>query len=194
MNKIRDLSKYKGLIVIGSARSGTHMVCDMLYQHSTIPNKVNLYEIDELPAASDQFIFASIAKHGFRNLLAANLSWASDYYIVSLRRRDKVAQYLSLCMLRAQHNTGNIQHDPVPGEFNKHLPWRSCEDDLLIFLADQHIDFAFTPSEILYYEAMAVSGMFTEFKKNPIYLEPEEIVTDYALVKSILGNYSYNDR
>jgi len=195
MNKIRDLSKYKGLLVIGTARSGSHMACDMMYNSSTITNKINLYEVTQLPNPDNTFPFFSIVGSHHRSLLSLDLSWARDFYIVNIRRRDKIAQYLSQCVLKAQIDTGIPRHTPLWDEYRHYIPRRADIDDINYFIMDQWLDLAFNPNQILYYEDIVNSGIHTVFTKNQYQtVQPTDIVQDYELVKRMLSGFSYNNR
>ena len=55
-----------------------------------------------------------------RTKLAVNLEWTKDYYIINLRRRDKVSQYISWCVLRAQGKSNMVKHSPN---------WEDYKDD-----------------------------------------------------------------
>lgn len=180
----------KGTIVIGTARSGSHMTCDMLYNNSTIENKLNLGEITNLPTMPGKFVYCSIVQHWFKTALAITTEWTKEYNVVNLRRRDKVAQYLSWCVFRAGAN----KHSPNWDDCKKLLPWDSTRDDIEMFLMEQYLDFAFKPDQILYYEDLIKEPVNTKFKKNQYPVAPEDIVTDYKLVKSMLENFSYDNR
>ena len=192
MNNI-DYNK-KGVIVIGSARSGSHMTCDMLYNQATAPS-VNLGEITDLYLPThDKFIFCSIVQTWLRTKLAVNLEWTKDYYIINLRRRDKVSQYISWCVLRAQGKSNMVKHSPNWEDYKDLLPWKSSKEDIERFIQDQHLDFAFTPDQILYYEDLVKTNLKTRYTKNHYPISYENIVTDYKLVKDLLEKYSYENR
>lgn len=188
------MSGIKGTIVIGSARSGSHMACDILYNRALIPNKINLGEVTELPTNNNRYIFCSIVQTQIKNLLAVDTSWTKDYYIINLRRRNKVAQYISWCVFRAQTKSSITKHSPEWDDYKEFLPWESTRDDIERFIIEQHLDFAFNPDEILYYENLVEAGLKTKYKKNQYPIPPDQIVTDYILVKSMLEKYSYDNR
>jgi hypothetical protein len=171
------------------------MACDMLYNQSLVPNKVNLGEVTALPADNNtRYIFCSIVQAEIKNLLAVDASWAKDYHIINVRRRNKVAQYISWCVFRAQTRSGIGKHSPDWSDYKGLLPWKSNKDDIERFITEQHLDFAFNYNEILYYEDLAKSGLQTKYKKNTYPVTPEQIVTDYKLVNTLLEKYSYDGR
>jgi len=188
------VQRIKGMIVIGTARSGSHMTCDMLYNESQLPEKVILGEVTELPDIADKFVYCSIVQNWAKIALAVDLSWTSDYYVVNLRRRDKVAQYLSWCVFRAQAQASISKHSPDWNDYKDLLPWESTKDDIEQFLMEQYLDFAITPNEIVYYEDMIKSRKATKFKQNQYPIPPQEIVTNYTLVKNMLEKFSYDNR
>ena len=175
---------------MGSARSGSHMTCDMLF-NSAVGKRRYLGEVTEIPA-HDTFIFCSIVQFWAKNLLARDITALKNYQLINIRRRDKVAQYISWCIFRAQIKTPT--HSPNWNNYSAMLPWESTKDDIELFLVEQHIDFAFKYDAVLYYEDMAASNLITNFKKNVYPVPHEKIVTDYDLVKSILGKYNYDGR
>ena len=203
-----DYSK-KGVIILGASRSGSHMLCNMLYNNSAAINKIYLQEIynnqcSMLSALSiledikknnqNQFIFCSLVSYWGKNILAMNQNLLKDFMIINLRRRDKVAQYISWCVFRAQLQSSIIRHSPNWADYNHLLPWASTEQDLEMFLTEQHLDFAFNHDNVVYYEDVVKFNMPTHFKKNIYPIANKDIVTDYDLVKTILQNYTYNDR
>lgn len=188
------MSRIKGTIVIGTARSGSHMTCDMLFNESLIANKVNLGEVTALPDVTGRYVYCSIVQHRVKNLLAVNTQWTRDYEIVNLRRRGKVAQYISWCVFRAQTQASISRHSPNWDDYKNLLPWESTVDDIEMFIAEQNLDFAIPSNQVVYYEDMTQSGLTTQYKKNTYPVPPDAIVTDYALVKRMLENFSYDNR
>ena len=198
----------KGVIVLGASRSGSHMLCDILYNQSADNNKINVGEIfNNKPAdivagldiindikAKNQFIFCSFVSYWGKNLLALNQHYLDDFMIINLRRKDKVAQYISWCVFRAQLQTTIEKHSPDWNDYKHLLPWKSSQDDLEMFLTEQHLDFAFKADTVVYYEDIIKFNFPTQFRKNSYPIPYEEIVTDYELVKEILEKYNYDGR
>jgi len=199
----------KGVVVLGTSRSGSHMLCDALYNQSCHSNKVYLGEIYNNQVAlvdaldiiqqikqqhKDQFIFCSLVSYWGKNALAMNQSLLNDFMIINLRRRDKIAQYISWCVFRAQLQSNIIKHSPNWDDYKNLLPWPSTEKDLEMFLTENHLDFAFNNHAVVYYEDVVQAHLPTKFKKNTYPIANEQIVTDYDLVKNILSKYTYNDR
>ena len=210
-NSLTEFIDYtkRGIIVIGSARSGSHMTSNMLYNISTINNKVGVGEIytdrylstnilDPLKVLESkyqgQFIFCSLTHFANKNLLAMDSSYLKDYNLVNLRRRDKVAQYISWCVFRVSNRSyanGHGPHSPKFADYKDLLPWPSTREDIEMFILEQNIDYAFS-APVLYYEDLVLSGMPTRFKKTHYPLPFEEIVTDYKLVCDTLLRYTYD--
>ena len=196
-----DYSK-KGLIVIGSARSGSHMACSMFY-HSAVAQAINLGEIyatnekdlEYLNSVSQNgFTLCSIVNFMAKNRLAANLSQLKNYQLVNVRRKNKIDQYISWCVYRAQQKSNRYNHSPIWEDVEKFLPWEVTIDDLDRFIAEQNIDFAFQFDSIFYYEDLINSNNLTTFKKNKYPIANNELVSNYTLVQEMLENYSYEGR
>ena len=213
-------SNKKGIIILGSPRSGSHMTCDMLFNDSTVENKINIGEICNIPQytnicdnllnyqilpvlfdklsnnTGNKFIFCSLVQYWAKNLLAVDLSILDNYQIFNIRRRNKIDQYISWCVLRAQLTASITKHTTKFEDYQYLLPWESTLKDLEQFIAEQNLDFAFMSvfSRILYYEDLVNSNLKTSLKKNVYPIPHEEIVTDYKLVKNILGKYNYHGR
>lgn len=196
----------KGLIVFGSARSGSHMACDHLYNLSTAINKVNAGELytkqraigvtdselsSQLTIFLESFVYCSIVQFWARNMLAMTPTKLSDYNIVNLRRRDKVAQYLSWCIFRAQGH--NSVHTPDMSRSMTNLPWESSSADIELFIAEQHVEFLQIPNRIVYYEDLVAAGVNTKYTKNIYQIPANKIVTDYPLVTTILSKFDYGN-
>ena len=201
-NNLIDYSK-RGVIVIGSPRSGSHVACDMLYHQATCNNTLNLGEIYCKPgqdinyinrASTNLFIFCSIVRLNAKSILAADLSVLDDYQLINIRRRNKVSQYISTCVMRSQINSNVLNHTPNWSDCKDHLPWKSTKDDLMEFIINQNSDFAFKFDHILYYEDLVDSGLYTDIRKNEYPITHEKIVTDYNLVKEMLEGYNYGNR
>ena len=189
------MSGIKGTIVIGTARSGSHMTCDLLYNNSQLANKHMLGEVTELPGIDDKFVYCSIVQNWAKARLAVDTSWVNEYHVINLRRRDKVAQYLSWCIFRAQTQATVSKHSPDWNDYKDLLPWESTADDIEMFLMEQYLDFAIKPHEVIYYEDIIQRSVLnTRFKKNQYPVAPEHIVTDYTLVKTMLEKFSYDRR
>jgi len=188
------VSRIKATIVIGTARSGSHMTCDMLYNASTISGKINLGEVTVLPDVDNRYAYCSIVQHQVKNMIAVDTSWIYDYEIVNLRRRDKVAQYISWCVFRAQTQSAINKHSPDWNDYKDLLPWESTREDIELFILEQNLDFAIPANCVVYYEDMIKLGLHTRYKKNTYPVPPEHIVTNYALVKNMLEKYSYHGR
>ena len=156
------MSGIKGTIVIGTARSGSHMTCDMLYTASAITSKINLGEVTALPYVAGQYAYCSIVQHQVKNMLAVDTTWVNDYEVVNLRRRDKVAQYISWCVFRAQTQASISKHSPNWNDYKDLLPWQSTQEDIEMFIAEQNLDFAIPANRVVYYEDMITAGLRTQ--------------------------------
>jgi hypothetical protein len=201
-----DYSK-KGVIVLGTPRSGSHMLCDMLYNISLAKNKKLLGEIYTVRDVSvkqtlvdlehkhkDEFIFCSLVQQWAKNLLAMDPAVFDDYIVINLRRKNKVDQYISWCVFRAQTQAGISKHSPKWNDYKDLLPWKSDLTDIERFIGEQHLDHAFKSDYVLYYEDIVQLDLKTKFIKNMYPVPYKEIVTDINLVELMLTQFTYNDK
>lgn len=203
-DELIDYNK-KGVLVIGSPRSGSHMAGDFLCNSSRHPSKFYRGEIFSNQKISynetlltlindSRFVFCSIVQYWAKNILAINPVILKDYQLINIRRRNKIKQYISWCVFRTQVNLNISMHSPTWQDVKNFLPWNSTEEDLDQFINEQHLDFAFNCDKILYYEDLIVYNLPTNYNKNIYPISDEEIVTNYTLVESKLKNYSYDNR
>jgi hypothetical protein len=197
----------KGVIVVGTPRCGSHMLISTLFRlfgrrNDELVGEINYtdYTIEEFHR-NNNFVFASLVDHTLKSLLARNRLILADYQLINLRRRDKVKQYLSYCILRKQmafdefhENYHFDKHSVNKKIFINYTPWASTVGDIHDFLAQQYIDYAFPSASVLYYEDILKLDLGSDYKKNSYLLPPEKLVTDYELVKEILGPFSYDGR
>ena len=200
----------KGIICIGASRSGTHMTTDILFNLYDNQNKINLGEIysptwpydanrpqDLVDNISNKFknkfIFASIAQYRAKVSLARHPKILKDFTLVNIRRKDKVAQYISWCVFRAQEQANIVSHSPEWDNYKHLLPFKSDYNDLENFVVDQMLDYAFNFDFTIYYEDVIEKNLPTRFKKNHYPISHQEIVTNYDYVKEFLGNFEYKD-
>jgi len=202
-----DIGNKKGVIVIGTPRSGSHMLTDMLFQQSKDPNA---YWLGEITANADfsidyfkkielehqgKIIFCSIVQHWIKRILAMDPSCLKDYVLINLRRRDKVAQYISWCVFQAQTSASMVKHSPDWDDYKQYLPIETTRERLNNFIDEQNLDFAFTnPDYVVYYEDVVQLDLPSNFKKNHYPIPKEQIVGDFDTVKSLLEKYSYDNR
>ena len=198
-----DYSK-KGVIVLGSPRSGSHMICDILYNNSLLTSKKLLGEIytirdvnvmqtfDNIKKANEnKFIFCSLVQHWAKNLLATRSNVFNEYNVINLRRRNKVDQYISWCIFRAQTQANIAKHSPIWEDYKHLLPWESSIYDIERFINEQHLDHAFCADYILYYEDIIKLNLKTKYTKNLYPVPYNKIVTDINLVETILTEFAY---
>jgi hypothetical protein len=194
----------KGVIVIGSPRSGSHMTCDILYNMSKNKSKTYLGEIfidqekynETLSNILDnnKFIFCSIVQFWAKTILAVDPYILKDFNLINIRRRDKISQYISWCVFRTQLHSSKVRHSPEWKDIETLLPWKSTCEDIDRFLTEQHLDFAFNFNAVVYYEDLINYNLTTRFTKNIYPISKEDIVTNFPLVESKLKNYNYDGR
>jgi hypothetical protein len=204
-----DYSTKKGVIVIGTPRCGSHVVTRHLFINCQVRHKRYLGEVSVDPSidvtervdalmnhidhcCETEFCYLQIVQSDTKLLLALKKHLLKDYWLINLRRRNKVEQYLSWCVFVAQSKTGTAKHSPVWEEYKKFLPIVSDEHDIKKFIRQQAEDHLFGPyNEIIYYEDMLNELSEWPFKKNVYPMPLEEIVTDYPLTVEMLSGFKY---
>jgi hypothetical protein len=198
-----DLYNKKGVLVIGSPRSGTHHLCHGLYTASDIKNKkfqgeiytnfdtAQIIKILDPILNSNQFTFSSLVQWVPKNLLVQYRNYLkSNFYLINLRRLDKVAQYRSWCCARLMWQY-NHEHSLNWTIIEKDLPFFVSNEDIDNFIIEQNADYMFEYDQIVYYEDLYVHS---KYKINQ-YLKPNsEIFSNFDLVLERLGNYKYADK
>lgn len=192
----------KGIIVIGSARSGSHFLTDALFRQCTKLDKILLGEIykswdrrhilknlNEIKANTN-FVFASIVQFVPKNLLIQHRHEFADYYIVNLRRRDKIAQYASWCLARSTWKE-SISHSPIWELVKKELPFTSTDDDIDQFIIEQNFDYIWPADCTIYYEDLLSLNLSSKFKKNELLGTYVDIFSNYGVVKERLDKFKY---
>jgi hypothetical protein len=199
-----DLTDKKGILVIAPPRSGTHMMTSILANTVDIENKININEIyvndvDKLNILqqlkdieqqySGKFIIASIAQWYVINLLISHWDYLKDYYIIDLRRHDKIAQYTSWCILQASGG----QYNPSADSYQHLLPLAVDVEHVERFIAAQNLCYAIKADKILYYEDVVKLNQFSTTKKNYYPIDVTDTFLDYETIYKLLGNYRYHD-
>jgi hypothetical protein len=198
--EIQGLIGKKGLIVIGSPRSGTHHLCQGLYSLSNIENKKYLGEIYQNFDTGDilknldsiintpEFTFSSFVQWVPKNLLVQHKEYLkSNFYLINLRRLDKVAQYRSWCMARLTWQYKRV-HSVNWDLIEKDLPFTATDEDIDNFLIEQNADYLFDYDKVVYYEQLTLKS---SFKTNEYTKSNDEIFSNYDLVLKRLSNYRY---
>lgn len=197
-----DLNK-KGLIVVGTPRSGSHATTDFLFKSfnhrdryprfdgeiQTTNPKIWLSKKDELRPTNLLYTFDSLVTHKIKVRFMANLDILKNYQLVNLRRRDKVSQFVSLCL----HDAVEFKHSPKFEEYCHFLPIKVSPTTLRNFIDSQDFDKKFKWDNVLYYEDIMPDYNKLNnrsFSKNN-YPPFEQIIENFNEVKQILEEYSY---
>lgn len=201
----------RGVLVIGTPRCGSHALCHGLYNSSTEKNSKFLGEILKETDTPDHtkileywdrvenenqnnFVYASIVQLFSKTWMSAFYSDRfDDYIIINLRRRNKVKQYMSWCVFRAQMKSSIIRHSPTYEEYRDFLLWKTTLEDIEMFMTEQLMDYALKSDFVVYYEDIDFSSLGTEFKKNHNLLNENLIMSDPELVNRILLDFKYRD-
>jgi len=198
-----DLIGKKGILIISTPRSGSHMLASMVYNMLEIENKVNLgeiycHDVDKLDILqhlknieslhTNKFIIASIVRSYVINLLIPNQKYFKDYYLIDLRRRDKIAQYASWCIAQ---KTGDFL--PKLESYKNLFPLPVDIEHIEHFIAAQNFCYAIPAHKILYYEEVVNLNLPSSFKKNQYHFDIKNVFSDYEVIYKLLGNYQYHE-
>lgn len=203
-----ELKNKKGVIVIGSARSGSHYTTNALFNLSKIKNKIFLGELysswDPYAILSDlnkikeqfadKFVFASIVSFLPKNLLRNHITEFGDYYLINLRRKDKVSQFVSFYVMKKIWDLGKVNHSPDWKLIKKDFPFTVTEEDIDQFIIEQNCDYTWPVNRVLYYEDIDKLQILTKFKKNSYPFEINEIFSNPEIIVNRLSTFKYYDK
>jgi hypothetical protein len=192
----------KGIIIIGSPRSGTHYLADGLYKKCKISNKklvgeiYDTFDIDtrnilknlEELKQIENFTFSHIVQFIPKNLLVNYVDEIKeDYYVINIRRKNKIEQYRSWCMARMTWK--HIKTHSVNWELIKNeLPFIVTNEDIDNFIVEQNTDYLWKPDEIVYYEDIKLESSFV---KNAYTETFEELFSNANLIFERLADFKY---
>lgn len=195
--------KNKNILIVGSPRSGTHVLGDNL---SSMDNKLsNLGEIcmvgytknpwndiEKLEQQSNQV--AHIVQLTPKITLASNIDRIKQCcIIVNIIRKDKLGQFASWIYSRYLDPTGLHGWHNFKNGGNKQIPKRSVEIDestILQFKLEQLIDNYFLPDFVLCYENIQFDSV--SYQKNEYSYPVEEIFENLSYVKEHLSGWQYS--
>lgn len=195
---MHNLSSKKGLIVFGAPRSGSHMLTDSFYRLNKqntdgvwvgelFPffNNENVYEILD---SYNTFIFCSIVNYRARAELLKDPARLGSYYVVNIRRKNKIEQFTSWSLFKLQQQI-NFDHSLTWDTIKDQLPITATIPDIRDFIRDQDLDLQLAADQIVYYED--IQSVNTRYVKNSYPQEPEQIFSNFKLVEKTLKNYKY---
>lgn len=193
------LKNKKGIIVIGMPRSGTHHLSGSIYSELKNVNKIYLGEIyqnfdtsnilenlDALKTCPDFFV-CSFVQYVPKHLLLQHLEQLSEFYLINLRRRNKIEHYRSWCMARLTWKYSR-SHFVTWDKIVDDLPFQVTNDDIDNFIVEQSADYLIPCDLTVYYEDLKVQSRFI---KNTYNLPNEQIFSNYSLVIERLKDFKY---
>jgi len=195
------LSNKKGIIVFGSSRSGTHHLGYGLYEKCDIKNKRYVGEIYHLDVDTanimkdfrdlqkiQSFTFSQITHYISKNMLVQHINEIkNDYYLINIRRKNKIEQYRSWCMARLTWKY-KASHSIDWSLIEKDLPLTITNKDIDDFIIQQNADYIWPADEIVFYEDIKLDS---RYKKN-IYKENfNELFVNPELIFERLSNFNY---
>lgn len=192
----------KNILILGSARSGTHALGSHLSNQLCTRNLGEICIIDEVtdPRVDIQRIMDLSVPSVAHLVQMSSKVKISDMVgeikqkceIICLRRRNKVQQFASWIYF---HRTGGVfrswhnhQHDEMRLEKNSITV---SEQDVDQFLLEQMLDAFFMPDRTIYYEDCDFA--LSDVKKNLYAWDLSLIFSNLDYVRSRLGNYYYHD-
>jgi len=180
-------------------RSGTHHLTDNIFKELKNNNKINLGEIyqnfdtanilenlNEIKKCTSFFV-CSLVQYVPKHLLLQNLEQLSEFYLINLRRRNKIEHYRSWCMARLTWKYSN-SHSVMWDKIINDLPFQVTNDDIDNFIVEQSADYLIPCDLTVYYEDLNVHSGFI---KNSYDLPNEKIFSNYNLVVERLQDFKY---
>lgn len=200
MNLPLDLIRQKkGILIIGTPRCGSHHVSNGIFRMLSFGNKEYVGElylnydpenieknIKELQN-NKKFVVGSLVRWIPKNLLVQHLDEFNDFYLINLRRLDKVAQYRSWCAARLTWKY-SFSHSIEWSKIENDLPYPVTNQDLDQFIIEQNTDYLWDCDQILYYDQLDLKSFY---QKTDYALPNEKIFSDYNLVLKRLKNFKY---
>lgn len=192
------IDQNKNILILGSARSGTHPLGKDLLQ---IHNKAILLgeicspqhsdrpwqEIEKIYDHSSIFI-AHLVSYVSKIYLCKDIQKIKDHaLIINIRRHDKVKQFASWIYFRhigAIYNFDHAGQDWIPQH-----SITATVDDIEQFIAEQTIDDFFIPDAVIEYEKY--NFLTKSYKKNQYAYPIEEIFSNLDFVKQNLTDFRY---
>jgi hypothetical protein len=206
INWNEQIKNKKGVVILASPRSGSIWLCGVLF--NLINNSKVLYEqlvefrdldkdlvIDNFTKIfnTDKIPIISITNFEAINFLRPHKNLFRDLFFIDLRRRDKIAQYASFCVMRIQWQCDN-SHVPNWEYILPRLPFQTTEIDINYFITLQNLSYCWPGDITLYYEDLkSISKDSGKPKKYEYPVNYEQIFSDYSLVKKRLGSFIYCD-
>lgn len=190
----------KNILILGSARSGTHPLAAMIAKHDPSLNYIGergMMQQSQTPWQDfDLFTnnqprkLAHIVQPYSKLFYVGTLAKIKNYtLIVALRRRNKIKQFASWMYFKHIGQIYNFQHNG-----QDYLPPGSITvtmSDIENFIFEQVIDTAFNPDYTFYYEDLNLSH--SRVKKNQYTYPIEQIFSNLDLVEQWLGSWKYNE-
>ena len=172
----------KDLLIISSARSGSHFYGKICEQNTRLKYTGELLEISDFNGIAS--IVQPLLKY---RLLTSQKHILENKEIHILRRRDKVEQFRSWILfdLTGKHS-GAVYDQTLPSI-------TISENQLDQFIAEQILDYSFISDKIVYYEDLLESHNVTSLKKNIYNIDMKTFVTNWDDVEYELGLFKYNE-
>lgn len=191
----------KNILVLGSARSGTHAVGSELADRSAARYLGELCAVDSRSApwqdietlydVSERKV-AQVVRFLPKLHLASQVNKIKQHtVIVNVCRKNKIKQFASWMYFKNLDYTKDQQWHNHKASHTKIQPGTILvqEQDIEQFLVEQLLDFYFSPDFNLCYEQLT----FTQkrFKKNEFAYPLEDIFSNLDYVKQTLSNWEY---
>ena len=203
LDKIIDQarSQQKNILIMGSARSGTHALGQEM---ALISNGINLGEICavlEKPEPWNEIqklyntkhlTIAHVVQLTSKLFLARDVETIKKHtVIVKIRRRDKVKQFASYIYFRimdptALHGWHNHTASKTKVQPNSVI---ATDEQINQFMLEQMLDDYFVPDYNLCYDDIVFKQSF--YKKNDFGFPIETMFSNLNYVRSILGQWKY---
>ena len=194
------VTQNKNILIMGSARSGTHALGTMLAKNNhfiyhgeicKIDNLNNLYADLDLLYNHDNISVSQIVQYIPKVKISKYVTKIKDNaIIVNLCRRNKVKQFASWIYFSRYHNNDNGWHSQVISkEYSAENQFNITDEDIELFLAEQMVDSFFKPDYVLFYEDLNFQTATT--RENIYDFDITKIFNNLEFVKEKLENWTY---
>jgi hypothetical protein len=194
------INQNKNILIMGSARSGTHALGTMLANDNYFKYNGEICRMDitrdlfaELDLLCDHSTtsVSQIVQYIPKIKISKDIDKIKNHVIiVNLRRKNKIKQFASWIYFSRYHDISKGWHSQViDEEYSAKNQFTITNDDIELFLAEQMIDDFFKPDYSLFYEDLTFKTATT--KENIYKFDITKIFSNLDFVKEKLENWKY---
>jgi hypothetical protein len=196
-------SQKKNILIIGSPRSGTHVLAQEISELSGASNLGEICKVgycknpwDDIDKLAERCALniAHIVQLTPKITLAENIDRIKqNNIVVNIRRANKIDQFSSWVYFRVADPTGLHGWHNHSEEKTKFIPGQitAREEDIIQFKLEQLIDDYFLPDFNLKYEDLSFPTQHT-YQRNSFLFPLREMFSNLEYVEQQLGSWQYS--